>query len=290
MFNTGFKSKWMLLFIVTMLAALVVAGCGGGASDTGAKDQEPGAETALKGTLTTAGSTSVQPLSEEFAQAFMAKYPGTNVMVQGGGSSQGVKAANEGVADFGASSRNLKDAEKAYGLTEVVVCLDGIAVVVHPENKFVEDLSIEDVCKVFAGEITNWKELGGPDSKIMAVTREAGSGTRGAFEEMVMGKDAKISDTAIVQPSNGGVHQAVAGDKNAIGYLSMGYLDDKVKTVKVDGVEATVDNIKAGTYKISRPFIYMYKGEASPLLQAFMDYCLSDEGQAIVAKHYITVN
>ncbi|MBU4532509.1 MAG: phosphate ABC transporter substrate-binding protein [Eubacteriales bacterium] len=289
MIKIGFKSKWMLIMIVSLLAAFVVAGCGGGTPDPGADNQQPGEEPAIKGTLTTAGSTSVQPLSEEFAQAFMAKYPGTNVMVQGGGSSQGVKAANEGIADFGASSRNLKDEEKAYGLTEVVVCLDGIAVVVHPENSFIEDLSIEDVRKVFAGDITNWKDLGGPDSRIMAVTREAGSGTRGAFEEMIM-KDAKISDAAIVQPSNGGIHQAVAGDKNAIGYLSMGYLDDKVKTIKIDGVEASVDNIKAGTYKVSRPFIFMYKGEASPLLQAFTDFCLSAEGQAIVAKHYITVN
>jgi phosphate transport system substrate-binding protein len=289
MIKSGFQSKWMLLLVVTLLAAFVVVGCGGKTPDTGADSGQPAEEPAIKGALITAGSTAVQPLSEEFAQAFMAKYPGTNVMVQGGGSSQGVKAANEGIADFGASSRNLKDEEKAYGLTEVVVCQDGIAVVVHPENNFVQDLSIEDVRKVFAGEITNWKDLGGPDGKIMAVTREAGSGTRGAFEEMVMGKE-KISDAAIVQPSNGGVHQAVAGDKNGIGYLSMGYLDDKVKTIKVDGVEASVDTIKAGTYKVSRPFIYLYKGEPSALLQAFMDFCLSDEGQAIVAKHYITVN
>lgn len=286
MFAPRLKSKWMFLLIAVLFAVFAAAGCGG--QDTNGGDQAGDGDGTLKGTLTTAGSTSVQPLSEELAQAFMAKYPGTKIMVQGGGSSQGVKAANEGIADIGAASRNLKDTEIAFGLTEVVVCLDGIAIVVNPENEAVTDLSLEDVSKVFAGEITNWKDLGGTDAEIRTVTREAGSGTRSAFEEMVMG-DAKISDGAIVQPSNGGVHQTVAGDKSAIGYLSMGYLDNKVQAVKIDGVEATVENIKTGSYKVSRPFLYLYKGAPGELLQAYLDFIRSDEAESIIAKHYITV-
>lgn len=281
------KSKIFLALLLIGALMVSVVGCGGEkAEDQGAQG---GGEQAQTETITTAGSTSVQPLSEELAKAFMDKNPGKVINVQGGGSSQGVKAANEGVAEIGAASRHLKDSEKSLGLNVVQIAIDGIAVVVNPANESVNDLTIDQVQKIFAGEITNWKDVGGNDEEIRAITRESGSGTRGAFEEMVM-DETKIANTAITQNSNGGVRTAVANDKAAIGYLSMGYVNDEVKAVKIDGVDATVENIKAGTYKISRPFNYLTKGEPQGLTKDYIDFVLSAEGQEIVAEDYITVN
>lgn len=280
------KSKiFFVLLIITALMAVVVGCSGEKPAEQGQGGGEQKAETQ---TITTAGSTSVQPLSEELAKAFMEKNPNVVINVQGGGSSQGVKAAAEGVAEIGAASRHLKDSEKEYGLTVHQVAIDGIAIVVNPANEAVTDLTLEQVRKIFAGEITNWKDVGGKDGEIRAVTRESGSGTRGAFEEMVMGEDTKISDKAITQNSNGGVRTAVANDEDAIGYISFGYVNDEVKTVKIEGVEATVDNVKAGTYKVSRPFNYLTKGEPHGAIKDFIDFALN-EGQEIVAKDYISV-
>jgi phosphate transport system substrate-binding protein len=212
----------------------------------------------------------------------MAKYPGTEVNVQGGGSSQGVTAVLSKTADIGAVSRELKEEEKAKNLKEFTLALDGIAVAVNPENK-VDDLTLEQLKNIYLGNITNWNEVGGSDATITLVNREAGSGTRGAFEELVMGEDT-ISDKAIVQNSTGAVKTIIESDKNAIGYISLAVADDKVKAVKIEGIEATAENIISGQYKISRPFIYITAEEPQGLAKAFLDFALSDEGQTIVVE------
>ena len=277
------RSKWMILLAAILVMALALTGCGEKKEEG---EKAPAEQSAEKQSITIAGSTSVQPLSEELVKVFQEKNPGVTINVQGGGSSQGVKAATEGICEIGAASRNLKDTEK--GLTTHQIAVDGIAVVVNPKNALTE-LSADQVKKIFSGKITNWKEVGGADGAINVVTREAGSGTRGAFEEMALGEEVKITDKAITQASNGAVRQTVAGDEKAIGYLSLGYVNEEVKGVKYEGTEPTVDNIKAGNYKISRPFLYLTKGEPQSVAKDYIDFVLSPEGQEIVAKEYITV-
>lgn len=281
------RSKWMILVSAMLVLALALTGCGGEKKEEG--DKAPAGDAAgEKKSITIAGSTSVQPLSEELTKAFQEKNPGVTINVQGGGSSQGVKAASEGICEIGASSRNLKETEKSLGLTTHQLAIDGIAVVVNPKNTL-SDLTADQVKKIFSGEITNWKEVGGADGVINVVTREAGSGTRGAFEELALGEEVKITDKAITQASNGAVRQTVAGDEKAIGYLSLGYINEEVKGVKYEGVEPTVENIKSGAYKVSRPFLYLTKGEAQGVAKDYIDFVLSPAGQEIVAKDYITV-
>jgi phosphate transport system substrate-binding protein len=279
------RSKIVVLVVLVLFALAAVSGCGGEAPAPPAGDAGDGDE--LQGSITIAGSTSVQPLSEELAAAFMAKHPKVTINVQGGGSSQGIKAAIDGIADIGASSRELK-AEEAAQVQRIQICSDGIAIVAHPKNE-VTTLTVEQVRKIYAGEITNWKEVGGADRRIAVITREEGSGTRGAFEKIVMGKDAKIWDQAIVQPSTGGVRAAVAGNPDAIGYISLGYLDDSVKVIAVDGVEPTMANIQNGSYPVARPFLYVTKEAPTGLVKEYIDFCLSDEGQEIVARKYVPI-
>ena len=242
----------------------------------------------MKGTITEAGSTTVQPVAEEIAIAFMSAYPDITVTIQGGGSSTGVKSVSEGTVDIGAASRELKESEMSLGLVQHVLARDGIAIVTHP-GQTVTNLTKEQVIKIFAGEITNWSELGGADETINVIAREEGSGTRAAFEEMVMG-DNLIAATALLQPSNGAVKTTVAGDPNAVGFISFGYIDSSVKAVSIDGVAATVANAVSGAYPIVRPLLLLTKGEPTGIVKEFLDYCLGPEGQAIVAKDYISVN
>ncbi len=268
--------------LLVLVFALVLAGCQKANENTG------GEQEVLSGSITLAGSTSVQPLAEELAEAFMAKYPEVRIDVQGGGSSVGVQSAYEGVADIGNASRNLKESEQPYGLHEHVIAKDGIAVVVNPDNG-VSDVTMEQVKKVFAGEITNWKQLGGNDAKITVVNREEGSGTRGAFEELVMGKNAEFTADAIIQPSNGAVRQTVSTDPNAIGFISMGMLDSSVKGLKIAGVAPTPENVLNGSYSVSRPFLMLTKEEPQGVVKSFLDFIFSEEGQGIVAEDYIPV-
>ncbi|SHG48329.1 phosphate ABC transporter substrate-binding protein, PhoT family (TC 3.A.1.7.1) [Thermosyntropha lipolytica DSM 11003] len=271
------RKKWMVLVVLSMfmVSALLIGGCG--KKEEGDK---AGDEAGLTGTITIAGSTSVQPFSEVLAEKFMQDNPRVQINVQGGGSSQGITAAVSGAADIGASSRELKAEEKGQGLVETVIAYDGIAIIVNPANK-IDNLTREQIRDIYLGNITNWKEVGGEDAPITVVCREAGSGTRGAFEEIVMEKQ-DISNKVIIQNSTGAVASAVAGDKNAIGFVSLHALNDKVKAVKVDGVEAKEENIKNGSYKISRPFIYLTKGEPTGVVKAFIDFVLSEEGQKIM--------
>lgn len=240
----------------------------------------------LSGTINIAGSTSVQPLAEELAQAFMAKNKDVKVFVQGGGSGAGIKAAMTGTADIGTSSRELNPEEA--GLHETVIAKDGIAIILNKSNT-ISDISMNDLQKIYTGEYTNWKQAGGPDMKIVVVNREAGSGTRGAFEELVLGKLTNTSN-CLVQASTGAVQQTVAITKEAIGYISLGSLDEKaVKAVKVNGIVCSEANILNKTYKIQRPFLMLTKSAPTGVVKAFTDWILSAEGQKIVAKDYITV-
>lgn len=273
------KSFGFILLGVLLLMSLAVLGCGDTETQDSDNQQQSGE---LSGTITIAGSTSVQPFSDVLAEEFMAKNPGTQVNVQGGGSSQGISAVVSGTADIGSSSRELKDEEKAQNLKEYTLALDGIAVAVNPANE-VSGLTLEQLKSIYFGNITNWSEVGGSDAAITVVNREEGSGTRGAFEELVMGEEA-IFDGAIVQNFTGAVKTIVESDKNAIGYISLAVADDKVKVVKIEGVEATVDNIISGQYKISRPFLYITAEEPQGSVRAYLDFVMSDEGQAIVVE------
>ncbi len=283
------KKSLVIGLIAAMTLTAVLSGCGN-------KDAEAGGGSDLTGTVVIAGSTSVQPLSEELAEAFMDKNTNVTVEVQGGGSGQGIKAIEQSIADFGALSRGVKDEEKGSVKTETVIAKDGVAVVVNPECT-VKDLTLEQIQKIYTGEIKNWKEVGGDDAAIVVVTREEGSGTRGAFTEItkVLTKnengdeiDQTISQ-AIVQPSTGAVKQTVATTPNSIGYVSLGALDDTVTAVSVEGVAPSSDTVIDGTYKISRPFIYVSGAELSEAAQAYVDFVMSEEGQAIVAEEFIPV-
>ena len=268
-----------MALLLVLLLAVTAAACG-------QKETPKPASNELSGNIQIAGSTSVQPLSEELAKAFMAKNPKVKINVAGGGSGAGIKAAAEGTADIGASSRELKAEEKK--VKEFVIALDGVAVIVHKDNK-VADLKIEDVKKIFSGEITDWSKVGGAKGAIHVISREEGSGTRGAFDELVLGKEGKLTEKAIVQNSTGAVRTAVATDKNAIGYISLGSLNDEIKALKINGVEATAANVKNNSYKISRPFIYMTPKEPAGIVKAYIDYVLSAEGQELVKKHFISI-
>ena len=249
----------------------------------------PESGSGLSGDVTTAGSTSMQPLSDELAYAFSEIYPDVIVDVQGGGSGQGVTAVKEDLVDFGALSRELKDEERAIITQEFVIAKDGIAIVTN-KNVDVDGLTIEQLKLIFTGEITNWSEVGGTAAKIEVVCREDGSGTRDAFNELtgVLGKDAdgnnvdNTTETALIQNSTGAIMTTVAGTENAIGYVSLGSLNDSVKAMLVEGVEASAATVLDGSYKVSRPFIYITERDLSPQAQAFIDFIFSAEGQAIV--------
>jgi phosphate transport system substrate-binding protein len=264
------------------MAAAVLAGCGKTVGDQNAGGEE-------SGTVVTAGSTSVQPLSEELAAAFMDANQGITVEVQGGGSGQGIKAIQEKIADLGALSRESKPEEKSSITKEYVIAKDGVAVIVNPATK-IDNLTLDQINKIYTGQIKNWKEVGGDDAPITVVSREEGSGTRGAFTEItkVMVKDAagkEVDNTtkdALVQGSTGAVMQTVASTPNTIGYVSLGSLSDTVKAVKVEGVAPSTETVLSGEYKISRPFIYITGGELSEAAQKYVDFVMSPEGQQIV--------
>lgn len=230
--------------------------------------------------LILAGSTSIQPFADRWAEVYMEKHRGAVVTVQGGGSSAGIQAARSGAAHIGMSSRELKPEEK--DLQEVVVAHDGLAVIVHPVSPL-QNLSLFQVKSIFSGEVRNWRVLGGPDREIDVVTREEGSGTRAAFQELVMGQE-RIFKGAIVQDSNGTVREIVAGNPNSIGYISLGLVSDRVKALRLDGVAAGEEAIRKKAYLLVRPFLFVTKGPPGGPARAFIDFVLSEEGQALVKK------
>lgn len=236
------------------------------------------------GSISMVGSTSMEKLANALSEAFMEEYPEVTVTAEFVGSGAGIEAVTNGTADIGNSSRSLKDEEKAAGVVENVVAIDGIAVCVDPANE-VADLTKEQLTNIYNGTVTNWKEVGGADEPIIVIGREAGSGTRGAFEELVDLKDA--CKYANELDSTGAVIAKVASTPGAIGYASLDALDDSVKALSLEGVEATAENIKAGNYFLSRPFVMATKGEISEqndLVQAWFDFVLGDEGQQVASE------
>jgi len=233
-----------------------------------------------KRAVTVAGSTSVMPFSEKLAEHFMIDHPDFVIDVQGGGSTAGIQACLNDTVHIGMSSRQLKEEEKK--LNQIIICYDGISLVLNPRNP-IGSLSLKDVRNIFSGKIKNWKELGWIDRRIDAVTREEGSGTRGSFEELVM-KGEEIDDGIMVQDSNGSVKEVVATDPYAIGYISLGLIDEKVKAVIIDGVAPSIDAIKLGQYKIVRPFLYVTHGELDDSGKEFINFVLSGVGQDVLKK------
>ena len=245
----------------------------------------------LSGTVSMAGSTSMEKLANALAESFMAAYPGVTVTAEFTGSGAGIEAVTAGSVDIGNASRNLTDDEKAAGIVENIVAIDGIAVVVDTANE-VAGLTSDQLASIYKGEVTNWSEVGGADQPIVVVGREAGSGTRSAFEELLAIEDQCAYANEL--DSTGAVMAKVASTPGAIGYVSLDVLDDTVKTVAVDDVEPTVENIKGGTYALSRPFVMATNGEISEqseAVQAIFTYLASDEGKALVESvGLITVN
>jgi len=234
------------------------------------------------GSIMALGSTSVQPYAEMLAQEYDRLYK-KEVRVSGGGSSHGIKSAIAGETDIGTSSSKLKDDVKGQGLWYVEIAKDGLAVVVH-ENNPVSGLSIEQVKKIYSGEITNWKDVGGDDHKIHLISREEGSGTREAFEKLVM-KDIHITNKSMVQPANGSMGYQVSGDKNAIGFISLGLVEKyKVKALMLDGVIPSHDTVEDGSYKLTRPFLFVTKGEPEGAVLDFINFVQSDEGQNLLVS------
>ena len=284
--------KKLSLFLALALMVGMLAGCGGTSNDTTDTNtndtttttpntDQTGNETepttdSLSGVVNTDGSTSMADVMAVLQESFKELYPDVTVNYPGTGSGAGVEAALSGTADIGLASRALKDEEKAEGAVENIIALDGVAVVVNPANG-VEDLSVEDIAKIFTGEITNWSELGGEDLEIAVLGREDGSGTRTAFEEIV-----GVEGTCVYKNeygSTGDVIGNVASNPNAIGYASLSAVDDTVKAVKVNGVAPSEETVKDGTYEIQRPFVMVTVegAELSEAAQAFLDYAMSDE-------------
>jgi phosphate transport system substrate-binding protein len=237
-------------------------------------------------TLTIAGSTSVQPFAEKLAEVYMQHNPGLLINVQGGGSSAGIMAVQQRAADIGASSRELNESEKS--LHETVIAWDGIAIIVNPACKL-DDLSLTDLEKIFEGKIVDWSALGLALHGIHVITREEGSGTRTAFEELVM-KKAEISRHALVQDSNGAVREIVANDPHAIGFISCGLVNQQVKPVAIDGVSPTGANIKKNTYKLTRRFLFVTLKKPEGHVKEFDDFVLSRNGQMLLEKEGLIGN
>ncbi len=230
--------------------------------------------------VTVAGSTAFQPFAEKLAEQFIELHPDIAVTVQGGGSALGVQAALSGAAQIGMADL-IQLPPEAKSLTSVVVARDGIAIVINNKN-LLNDLTMEQIRGIFCGQIRNWKELGGADHGITVVSREAGSGTRSSFENIV--KNVELTKDAIIQDSNGTIRETVAMDANAIGYLSHGLLNEKIKSVTVCGVPCTTEEVVAGRYPIVRPVYLLTQGEPTGACKAFIDYVCSVEGQNTIKE------
>ena len=296
--------KVMAMIGSAVMAAGMLAGCGnsGAAATTAAtattaeqtteaKAEETTKEAAteaksadadLSGSISMVGSTSMEKFANALSEAFMEKYPKVTVTAEFVGSGAGIEAVSNGTADIGNSSRNLKDEEKAKGVAENIVAIDGIAVITDTANT-ITDIKSEDLAKVYTGEITNWKDLGGPDEQIVVIGREAGSGTRDAFEELMDVKDS--CKYAQELDSTGAVLAKVAATPGAVGYVSLDVLDDTVNGLKINSVEPTEDNILAGDYVLQRPFVMATKGEISEQskqVQTYFDFINSADGQNVI--------
>ena len=275
--------KFLTLALTAVMALSLLTACGS-KNDNSADTNTDGSntETTLSGTVSTDGSTSMEKVINSLGESFMAMNKDVKFTYNPTGSGSGIQAVSEGRCDIGLSSRALKDDEKASGLVETVVALDGIAIVVNPENP-VSDLDIDTIAKIYTGEITNWKDVGGNDAEIVLIGREAGSGTRDGFESITDTKDACQYRQELT--STGDVINTVSQNPDAIGYASLSAVGDSVKALTVGGVEATEATVKDGSYVVQRPFVLVTKEGAklSPAAQAFFDYALSADAASIIA-------
>ena len=281
--------KIISIALAAVLALALLAGCGSSAApaattapaaDSAAPSTEAPAE--LSGTVATDGSTSMEKVIGALGEAFMEQNKGVTFTYNPTGSGSGITAVGEGRCDIGLSSRALKDDEKASGLKETILALDGIAVIVNPANP-VSDLDVETIAKIYTGEITNWKEVGGNDAEIVLIGREAGSGTRDGFESITDTKDSCKYRQELT--STGDVITTVSTNPDAIGYASLAALKDNVKALTVGGIAPTEDTVKDGSYVIQRPFVLVTKdgAELSTAAQAFFDYATSADAADLIA-------
>lgn len=289
------KMRKMMAMLSAAVVAVGVMGCGGNTATDSNADANTTSQAAdattdttasadLSGKITLAGSTSMEKLANAMAEAFMEKYPNVTVAPEFTGSGAGLESLAKGTVDIGDASRALSDDEKAGGAVENIVAIDGIAVITDSENA-VSDITSEQLAQIYTGEITNWSDLGGADEQIVVIGREAGSGTRDAFEELNDVKDT--CKYAQELDSTGAVLAKVAATPGAIGYVSLDVVDDTVKALQLNSVDATEDNILAGTYVLQRPFVMATMGEISEqndLVKAFFDFIHSEEGQQVITS------
>ena len=268
--------KIMTTILAGALALSLLAGCGAGGGETTPQNAS------LAGTVATDGSTSMEKVIGALGEAIENDHEGVTFTYNPTGSGSGITAVAEGRCDIGLASRALKDEEKAKGLKETTLALDGIAVIVHPDNA-VKDLDLETVAKIYTGEITNWKELGGSDSEIVLIGREAGSGTRDGFESITGTAEKCLYRQELT--STGDVITSVAGNPAAIGYASLASVKDTVRALSVNGVTPTEDTVKDGSYPVQRPFVLVTKEDKalSAAAQAFFDYATSPEAGEIIS-------
>jgi len=267
--------------MAVLMLAVSLTGCGGGNGKTEGGSES--GEASLSGKITLAGSTSMEKLCEAMSESFMETYPNVTVTVEYTGSSAGVESLIQGSVDIGNASRNLKDGEKEKGAVENIVAIDGIAVITDKENT-VTDLTSEQLTAIYTGQVTNWSELGGKDEAIVVIGREAGSGTRGAFEELLGVEDVCVYAQEL--DSTGAVLAKVASTPGAIGYISLDAANDTIQTISLNGAAATEENIVAGDYLLSRPFVMATIGEISEqseLVQAWFAYLASEEGKNVIS-------
>ncbi|MBN1891598.1 MAG: phosphate ABC transporter substrate-binding protein [Clostridiales bacterium] len=275
--------KNLFLMVVT-LSVLLGAAC----TEIGVTQSNSNSDETLSGTLTLTGSTSMSDVGNALAEAFMKKNDQVTVSVGGNGSGEGPAAVNDGTANIGMLSRGLKDSENPDSYDQYIIGFDGVAVIVHPQSS-VKEISLATLADIFSGKITNWNELGGADAPIQCIGREAASGTRGAFEEIVGIED--IAVYAEEQNSTGNVKQTVSNNPNAIGYVSLSSVDDSVYAVSIDGISATAENVASETYKLQRPFLMITKtGTTDALTKAFMDFVYSVEGMKIIEDDGVVPN
>ena len=274
--------KKIIALMLTLMLTLSLAACGSDSnSNTDNSDNNDSA--AVTGTVSTDGSTSMEKVIGALGESFMAANEGVEFTYNPTGSGAGITAAQEGRCDIGLSSRALKDEEKAGGLKETVLAYDGIAIIVNPENH-VNDLTLDQIAKLYTGEITNWKDVGGNDAEVVLIGREAASGTRDGFESITGTKDKCQYRQELT--STGDVITAVSQNPDAIGYASLASIKDSVKALNVDGVTPSEATVKDGSYKVQRPFVLVtVEGkELTPVAQKFFDYITSPDAAAIIAK------
>ena len=276
--------KKFIALALTLVMALSLVACGNSNSDNSGDNaaDNNGGDAAITGTVSTDGSTSMEKVIGALSESFMAANGGVTVNYNPTGSGSGITAVQEGTCDIGLSSRALKDEEKAAGLKETVLAYDGIAIIVHPDNP-VSDLTLEQIAKLYTGEITNWKDVGGNDAEVVLIGREAASGTRDGFESITGTKDACQYRQELT--STGDVITAVSRNPDAIGYASLASIKDTVKALNVGGVTPSEATVKDGSYLVQRPFVLVtVEGKAlSPAAQAFFDYALSADAASIIS-------